>query len=273
MKWVGIKPQLNLQGGHINSIFYNIPATGMLESTIFDVLFYNSRADLGSAERISIYLDNAGLVDVGGCTFDNSHMDCIVLDGARTLCSIRPNIFHKGLAAIRLNGSATNNVVSRGQVYNGVPVRVQDLGVSNQIPDGKVAGLLTSSFSVANDIFTSVQWSTAIQTNPYGWSDSKPARLTVGKVGRYRLTVVIRYQANATGNRRIKVLRNGEELSSSVSETGNAVDGAETVVSVYSRELALMTGDYIEVQIYQNSGRNLNVSSESFAELMFEDQA
>lgn len=275
VRWTGSKPQLIVSGGHMNSILTSIHATDMLEGVISGTLFYNNNTVLDvSIARTAILLDGgAGVNNIIGCTFDCDKMDCIVLNDLSTLNLIGPNNFFKGKAAVKLGASSNQNVVSRGQMYNGVTSRVTDSGTGNEIPNGGVLATLSAAQTIATATSTAISWGAASQTNPNHWISGSPTRLTVQRAGVYELNASLLFATNSTGVRRLLVFVNGVALGTGSNNSVQAVAGVATSVNFVSRKLTLAAGAYVEIYAYQDSGGNLAVNTGSYAELRFDTQA
>lgn len=84
------------------------------------------------------------------------------------------------------------------------------------------------------------------------------SRITISEAGVYSLAAGVRFAANATGERLVNILLNGTTIIAQARTPANAVVSAATSIGV-STLYALVAGDYVEVQVYQSSGGNLNV--------------
>lgn len=82
------------------------------------------------------------------------------------------------------------------------------------------------------------------------------SRITIpsGYDGTYRIHAQIRWEADATGLRTVRLLKNG----STIAEVTHDAETAVTVMSIADTQ-TLVAGDYIEVQVYQDSGGSLDV--------------
>lgn len=90
---------------------------------------------------------------------------------------------------------------------------------------------------------------------------SNTSRLTVpaGAGGVYLLTAHLRYDANATGVRGIRFLKNGTDaLTTTCFHLGFSDSGSGPVLQL-TVFASLAAGDYVEVQAYQNSTGSLNL--------------
>jgi hypothetical protein len=121
---------------------------------------------------------------------------------------------------------------------------------------------LTSNLSLANNTGVIVSW-TAENFDTDGFHDlsTNTSRLTVpaGKGGKYLVSAMGVYAANATGWRATALRLNGTTYmgESAASVCGSGTNQGTTVVAI----LNLSDGDYIEVDVSQTSGGSLNLAS------------
>ena len=82
-------------------------------------------------------------------------------------------------------------------------------------------------------------------------------RWTATKWGRYFIRAVAQFAQNSTGFRGIRIMRNGSYLGLSLMEK----DGDSSAATFLQTAIvwAYNAGDYLEVQVYQNSGGDLNL--------------
>lgn len=90
---------------------------------------------------------------------------------------------------------------------------------------------------------------------------SNTSRVTIQTGGRYLLAGTVSFAANATGNRVVRFLVNGTTQHAMATLPGFA--GADLYVS-FTKPLVLAASDYVEVQVQQTSGGNLNVNLRDF---------
>lgn len=113
-----------------------------------------------------------------------------------------------------------------------------------------------TTISIANNTATVVQWE-AVSNDPWGhWTALAAGRLTVQIPGRYIATGQVRWATSATGYRRVTVLLNGATIAS---QTDTAVSGVNHYQSITTSPMALVAGDYIQLEVLQTSGAALNV--------------
>jgi len=89
-------------------------------------------------------------------------------------------------------------------------------------------------------------------------TSSNTGRMTINTAGVYLIHLTGYFASNATGFRNAYLLVNG--AGPYIMENKNAVNGDVTLIN-FSAELDLAVNDYVEVQLYQNSGGALNFTS------------
>lgn len=97
------------------------------------------------------------------------------------------------------------------------------------------------------------------------------SRLTCKTAGKYLITGQVGIAANATGIRSALIKLNGSELfylAAILENTSSAYSWAGNVSTIYD----LAVGDYVELQVYQDSGSTLNaeVSAVRYPEFMMQ---
>lgn len=98
----------------------------------------------------------------------------------------------------------------------------------------------------SEDIDTDGIHSTAVNTS----------RMTIVTAGRYRVIASVAFASNATGLRRVRILRNGSTIASTQLQ---AVNGSTTSMQCVDEVLCVAT-DYIEMDATQSSGGNLDTA-------------
>lgn len=88
------------------------------------------------------------------------------------------------------------------------------------------------------------------------------SRATIVTAGKYLFTVIAEVSAHATGHRSMRLLVNGS--TDYVLENRVAVTGAATRLNG-TRTLVLAAGDYVEAQVWQNSGGTRTVQLNEMA--------
>lgn len=100
--------------------------------------------------------------------------------------------------------------------------------------------------------------------DPSGMHDTATnnSRVTIAAPGRYRLMAGVEWAANANGQRALNLKLNGTTVLASVLDSATAALGVRELVAI---EYQLAAGDYIEVEVYQNSGGALNVTQQTYS--------
>lgn len=84
------------------------------------------------------------------------------------------------------------------------------------------------------------------------------SRLTINHAGRYLVGGTIWWDTNATGYRQLNLLKNGTDNIDIDYQPGNIIAGIGSVnkcVTIHE----FLQGDYVQMQVYQTSGGNLDV--------------
>jgi hypothetical protein len=117
--------------------------------------------------------------------------------------------------------------------------------------------------SIANTTSTTLTFdSEAFDTDAFHSNVTNNSRITIpaGKAGKYLVSALIVFATNATGIRGVSLMKNGATIANLVQGPSGATN------STYSNGSAvfdLAVADYLEIQVYQSSGGNLNVGSGS----------
>lgn len=82
-----------------------------------------------------------------------------------------------------------------------------------------------------------------------------PSRITPNKAGRYEVKAQVAFVSNATGYRQVAILKNGAAVASVRQPT---VSGASTNLQAVASVVCNGTTDYLEMQVLQTSGGNLD---------------
>lgn len=99
-------------------------------------------------------------------------------------------------------------------------------------------------------------------TDAYHDTSTNPSRMTVptGLGGLYAIQASLVFAANATGQRTISLQKNGTTALTVANDFPFANAGIATGMTQTVWAL-LSAGDYVEVNVFQNSGGNLNVTA------------
>lgn len=113
-------------------------------------------------------------------------------------------------------------------------------------------GFSSGTFTI--QLFNTARWNVGVM-----WSAANNSRLTIppGGSGLYALQAGVRFATNSQGMRQVAIRRNGSQALVYQNTPATETIGAATDLSC-STMYELNVGDYVEVQIYQSSGNNLN---------------
>lgn len=86
-----------------------------------------------------------------------------------------------------------------------------------------------------------------------------PTRLTATTGGKYLIIAHIQWDVNAVGRRNLRILLNGVTDIATDNRDALAVDQNQMISTLYD----LSATDFVEVDVWQNSGGNLNVETQA----------
>lgn len=119
----------------------------------------------------------------------------------------------------------------------------------------------TVAQTTANTTITVVTFDTEdLDTDAYHSTSSNTGRITIptGKAGKYRIWGRVGWNANATGQRILNVVKNGTTNIVSHYLPGAAV----SITHDFSDVFALAEADFIDIRVYQSSGGSLGIFGE-----------
>jgi hypothetical protein len=117
------------------------------------------------------------------------------------------------------------------------------------------ASAYSTDQSIPNATYTAVNWSAEnFDTNAFHDNSTNNTRMTIpaGKGGYYEISFQAILDGNTTGNRVVRLYKNGSYFRQSRVGTSGA-----TPVSTILVNLSLVATDYIEIYVLQTSGGNL----------------
>lgn len=116
----------------------------------------------------------------------------------------------------------------------------------------------TTNQTISNNTRTILLFNTEeFDTDTIHDTGSNTGRLTAKLAGKYLATCSVRWAANATGDRIVSIKKNGTTL---ISENCNdSVDANNVLLSGSPVIVSMAVNDYIEVEVYQDSGGDLDV--------------
>lgn len=91
------------------------------------------------------------------------------------------------------------------------------------------------------------------------WTSSAATRMTAIVPGRYLPVAAVRFASNGTGFRAAWITRNGSSTIGRAQHIATAA-GAPTWFDLAAQPVTLAVGDYLELNVSQNSGGNLALS-------------
>lgn len=118
--------------------------------------------------------------------------------------------------------------------------------------------------ALANNTATNIIWKEANTTLAYtgGWAAANPTRFVVpAGVTLVRFHCQVGFDANVTGVRVVRQLKNGAPFAGNGHHRGNACSSGPTHFTCVSAIVEVVAGDYFEVELTQTSGGALNTVS------------
>ncbi|ADH63121.1 hypothetical protein Mesil_1224 [Allomeiothermus silvanus DSM 9946] len=110
--------------------------------------------------------------------------------------------------------------------------------------------LTAANFSVANDTWTLVSWATQVFDLGNYWASTQPTRLTIPSTGYYLIIASAEWDPDS-GSRGIRLKINGATVYDLVIDDTGRAQPRRNNGSIL---LALTGSDYLEVELYHNSG-------------------
>ena len=128
---------------------------------------------------------------------------------------------------------------------------------------GCVATRTTDQTGVANATVTAVVFNGTdiLDTDAFHDPSTNPSRITIpaGKAGKYHFSATVIWESNATGVRRVALVKNGT-THIATQFYAPVTAGLYTQQSVSFGPVVMAETDYAEVVVYQNSGANRTLS-------------
>ena len=123
----------------------------------------------------------------------------------------------------------------------------------------------TSAQAIPNNTWTALLFGTEAVDSANGHStSSNTSRYTAVRAGTYYVHGRYTYAANATGFRGVRIAKNGTSLDYTLSYGGTPTGSLTQQVQTQGL-VVLAVGDYVEVQVEQTSGGNLNTDTSNSA--------
>jgi len=114
--------------------------------------------------------------------------------------------------------------------------------------------------AISNATWTNVTWNQeTFDTDAFHDNSTNNSRFTIpsGKNGYYLITACLQFLSNPNGFRASVIRKNASDYAKINWVTANSGD---STILVGSTTVSCVATDYIEVQVYQNSGGNLNIN-------------
>ena len=159
-----------------------------------------------------------------------------------------------------------NDAIAMRGVANGIASLGSDTRLPfAQKPAFRGAQVYCTSQSVLNVNLPSVIFDAEnFDTDSIHDNATNNTRLTVPSgVSYVRISALIYFSVNNTGDRNIRVYKNGS-FSYEVSQKGIQTAVMAQGVSIWPALYNVSSGDYFEIKVYQNSGITLNVANSLF---------
>lgn len=116
----------------------------------------------------------------------------------------------------------------------------------------------SGTISIANNTVSIISWNSEnFDTDAFHSTSSNTSRITIpsGKDGKYQIIAQLQYAGNATGQRQVRLTKNGTFTNATIASIVGTPDQAFQIVEIFD----LVATDYIEVAAFQNSGGALNI--------------
>lgn len=256
-----VKPHLQIFGGHISSFVAGVDVNGASQSFIRNLLLY-ARSERTVTDHYQIKAETSEFLHVGGNTFvdfagTKSSDSITIIDGLRTV--IGPNIHQSGRTGVSLD-AATDDTDIAPQKWVTLTTQISNLGTRTRMPGVTRTTVRTDSTqAIATATATMLSWDSTVYEDSTGmWASANPTRLVAHRTGVYDITYDVTFTANSTGRRRAQLFKNGLIFTPNMRSGGDAPTN-EAYLTGHLAGIELTQDDYIEVQLYQDSGGSLDV--------------
>lgn len=251
----GSEPQLSVTNSHVNANLKVIEAFNLNQGNISGNLFY--ARNTATANVAGVSLTNCNFTTISDNVFVNTssfNYDAVVVLSGGSGNFLHGNVFQSATTAIWLQAASAGVRVGEN-VFVSVTTRILNQGSGNTHPQYGCTVYRTSTFSLPNNTLTALPFTDVLDGSSELFSVGLPTRLTVAATGYYRVTAGVVFTTSATGYRRIAIRKNGTPpVGFPAIATGAADGGINSTLSLASREVRLVAGDYIELHVAQNSG-------------------
>ena len=118
--------------------------------------------------------------------------------------------------------------------------------------------VMTVDQTLTTAAYTAVNWAAEeYDTDTYHDNSTNNDRLTVPEDGYYRIVSGVSFDSNSTGDRRARIRLNGATTLAQAREA--AISGTGNKFCIVA-DVLLSEGDYVTIDVYQNSGGNLDMN-------------
>lgn len=150
-----------------------------------------------------------------------------------------------------------SNELQLAEKLKALEKRVRDL---ERLENGRFSGARvynSTDVSIPDSTFTAVAFdSERFDTDTYHSTGSNTSRLTAPVLGKYSISGHIRFAANATGQRIVRIQLNG---STTIAQQRLHTVIAAIVEFSIDTKYELAAGDYVTLEVWHNSGGSLSV--------------
>lgn len=268
------EPLLVVKNSHINATDYCIRMVNVDQANITGNLLYANENRTSSWVGISLSDSNTNV----GCIITSNIVQTlgslpystngIVVDSDSHL--IAHNIVNDVDTGIWLQSNSANNTVLDNVVTNFNTYNIYDQGTNNtkRLPSSSSTqrGALvnrTSAQSINNSTWTTVQFN-ATQYDTSSLFGSSTRMTVPSGVTKVKVSANVSWSASSSGQRQVTIRKNGTSFgaSSSSAYAGQPSQGmpGSYNMNVVSPVLVVTSGDYFEVEVFQDSGGALDVA-------------
>jgi len=123
---------------------------------------------------------------------------------------------------------------------------------------------LTTAQSIANNTAGILYMNGVFFDSDNIYNSTSANRLTAKTAGLYDIKAFVTFAINSTGSRMVRISRNGSGENNAIRQVFTASVAGE-VTNVYANTLyKLNAGDFIIIEVLQNSGASLNILNATF---------
>lgn len=156
-------------------------------------------------------------------------------------------------------------------------VAAQEVVVPAGAPQSTLQVELTANESISGSSDTAVPWDAIVENTSDGelsWSAGNPSRITIG-AGVTRVMIIGQARwATGTGSRYHYIAKNGSAFKGTGRFVGPA-QAADTISATVVSEVAVSSGDYIELRAFhtQGSAQNIETNNATFMKVIVTERS